>query len=196
MSALAPGPVSKPAKPGGVELHVIAARIELVVFDVDGVLTDGGLYYGSAGESLKRFHVRDGHGIVMSRLSGLPCAVLTARYSKILEARGRELQLAAIYQGRKNKGKALLEMTRRLGVEPSACAYMGDDLNDLAAMALAGLPACPADAAHEVRQQALFISRNNGGHGAARELLELVLKATDRWDRVLDMMRTGNIVKK
>ncbi len=182
-----------PNKPAGSELASLAARIELLVFDVDGVLTDGGLYYGSSGEMMKRFDVRDGHGIVMARLTGLKAAVLTARVSEIIEVRGRELKLSAVAQGKKDKGAGLAELLGRLEVAPEACAYMGDDLNDLAPMAMVGLPACPSDAAPEVRQQALFIARARGGQGAARELVELVMKATGRWAKALEMMRSGKI---
>lgn len=183
-------------KPAGGELISLARRIELLVFDVDGVLTDGGLYYGSSGEAMKRFDVKDGHGLVLARLTGLKTAVLTARVSEIIEVRGRELKLSAVAQGKKDKGQGLAELLDRLEVAPDACAYMGDDLNDLAPMAMVGLPACPSDAAPEVRQQALFIAQSRGGQGAARELIELVMKATGRWARALEMMRSGRILSK
>lgn len=182
MSELAPN------KPGSEELFQRASGIRLVVFDVDGVLTDGGLYYGPQGEALKRFDVKDGHAIVLARLTGLPVAVLTARTSSIVEVRGKELGLAAIYQGHKDKAAGLRQMLGELGVEPAACAFMGDDLNDLPAMELAGLPCCPSDATLEARQKALFIAQKPGGHGAARELLELVLKATQRWEKALQLL--------
>ncbi|MHB8875605.1 MAG: KdsC family phosphatase [Myxococcaceae bacterium] len=182
---------SAQGKPGAGELHAIAARVKLLVFDVDGVLTDGGLHYGPSGELMKRFDVKDGHGLVMARLAGLPAAILTARTSSIVEVRGKELGLAAVVQGKKDKGQGLGELLEYLSVAPGACAYMGDDLNDLAPMSQVGLPACPADAAAEVRQEALFVSSRPGGHGAARELVELVLKATGRWDFVTNLMKTG-----
>lgn len=172
--------------PGRDELHAIAAKVQLVVLDVDGVLTDGGLHYGAGGEVMKRFDVKDGHAIVFSRTAGLQTAVLTARQSDIVATRGRELGMVAIVQGRKDKGAALRELLESLQVSPEACAYMGDDLNDLAPMSQVGLPACPVDAVREVRAQALFISQNPGGHGAVRELLELCLKASGRWDAVVD----------
>lgn len=175
-------------KAGGAELQALARRIELVVFDVDGVLTDGGLYYGPQGELMKRFDVRDGHGMVMARLTGLKVALLTARRSEAVEVRGRELGLTAVYQGQKDKAAGLSRLLEELHVSPQACAYMGDDVNDLPPMELVSLPACPANAAAEVRSAALFVSRQEGGYGAARELIELVLRATDRWKKALSLM--------
>lgn len=162
-----------------------ATQVRLVVFDVDGVLTDGGLYYGPDGEALKRFAVKDGHGVVMARLVGLPVALLTARTSRIVETRARELGVVKVMQGQKWKGPAFEALCGELGVAPAQAAYMGDDTNDLPPLAMAGLAACPADAVGEVRRAAHFISSLPGGGGAARELLELVLKAQGLWDRAL-----------
>jgi 3-deoxy-D-manno-octulosonate 8-phosphate phosphatase (KDO 8-P phosphatase) len=180
-------------KPASAELLSRAANVKLLVFDVDGVLTDGGLYYGPSGEALKRFDVKDGHALVMARLVGLPAAVLTARTSSIVEIRGREIGLAAVVQGKKDKVLGLRQILEQLGAPAEACAYMGDDVNDLAALRMVGLPSCPADAAPEVRLQSLFIAQQPGGRGAARELIELCLKASDRWNRALDLMCGGQI---
>lgn len=173
--------------PGREELDARAARVELLVFDVDGVLTDGGLYFGPTGEALKRFDVRDGMGIAAARAVGLGAAVMSGRTSPIVEARCSELGMT-VRQGVRDKAAALEELARELGVSPSACAYMGDDLNDLAVMKRVALPACPADAAAEVRAAALFVSRQPGGRGAARELVELCLKASGRWERALEVL--------
>ncbi|WP_208723152.1 KdsC family phosphatase [Corallococcus llansteffanensis] len=181
-----------PSKPGREELKSRASRVRLLVFDVDGVLTDGGLYYGGDGEVMKRFNVKDGHALVMARLVGLPAAILTARTSRIVEARGRELGLAAVFQGRREKGPALDELLAQLQVPAEACAYMGDDLNDLDPMSQSGLSACPADAVPEVRQEAHFVTQNVGGHGAARELVELCLRASGRWDDAVGLMRRAD----
>lgn len=168
-----------------------AKAVKLLVFDVDGVLTDGGLHYGPEGEAFKRFNVKDGHGLVMARLTGLPAAVLTARTSKIVEIRGAELKLAAVMQGQKYKAPGLQALAASLGLLPSDCAYMGDDTNDLPPMELAGLTACPSDAAPEVRAAADFVSKLPGGHGAARDFVERVLKAQGRWQQALDAMRNA-----
>ena len=166
-------------------------KLKLLVFDVDGVLTDGGLYYGHDGEAFKRFNVKDGHALVMARLTGLPSAVLTARTSKMVAIRGEELKLAAVLQGQKYKAPGLRTLCKSLGLEPTDCAYMGDDTNDLPPMELAGLSACPADAAIEVRQAADFVSKLDGGHGAVRDFVERVLKAQGRWQQALDAMRNA-----
>lgn len=178
-------------KPSSTELLQRAARVKLLVFDVDGVLTDGALYYGESGELMKRFDVKDGHGLVMARLAGLRSAVLTARRSRMVEVRGEELKLAAVFQGHKDKRAGFLELSQKLSVSPSEVAYMGDDVNDLGPLELCGLSACPADAAPEVRAECAFISTRAGGHGAARELVELCLKAQGLWDSMLSRMRVG-----
>lgn len=180
-----------PQKPNQGELTLRASRIQLLVLDVDGVLTDGGLYYGPEGEAMKRFDVKDGHAIVMARLSGLPAAILTARSSRIVEVRGQELGFVRVLQGRKQKGPALQELLAELKIPPDACAYMGDDLNDLPALGQVGLFACPADAVSEVRQEAHFVTQSPGGKGAVRELVELCLKASGRWVDVVKRMRTA-----
>lgn len=187
-------PSSRSRKPGSEELRARAAAVKLLVFDVDGVLTDGGLYYGPDGEAFKRFDVKDGHSLVMARLLGLPAAILTARTSRIVEVRARELGLVAVEQGHKDKAQGLAQLCARVGVAPTDCAYMGDDVNDLAPMALVGLAACPADAVLEIRQRALFIAQSPGGRGAARELVELCLKSQELWDRGLEMMLQPGII--
>jgi 3-deoxy-D-manno-octulosonate 8-phosphate phosphatase (KDO 8-P phosphatase) len=180
-------------EPGNEELQARASAVELLVLDVDGVLTDGSLYYGEHGEAMKRFDVKDGHGLVMARLVGLRAAILTARTSKIVERRGKELGLALILQGQKENASGLSEILHTLGVHPQACAYMGDDLNDLAPMGMVGLSACPVDAAAEVRRQALFVAQSPGGKGAVRELVELCLRASGRWEQAVSwMFRAGN----
>lgn len=170
------------------DLVARAARVRLLVFDVDGVLTDGGLYYGPDGEAFKRFNVKDGHGIVMARLVGLPSAILTARKSGQVEKRGAELGMVAVLQGHRDKNAGLSELVATLGVPEDALAYIGDDTNDLGPLSRAVLAACPADAVEEVRRVAHFVTRAAGGHGAARELCELVLRARGLWDEALGHM--------
>ncbi len=169
------------------------ARLKLLVFDVDGVMTDGALFYGPEGEAFKRFDVKDGHGIVMARLAGLQSAILTARTSKIVERRGEELKMVKVMQGKRDKGPAFLELCAELKVKPEEASYMGDDTNDVAPMVLAGFAACPADAAEEAQNVAHFVSEKNGGHGAVRELVELVLKEQKKWDAVMDQLK-GDVV--
>jgi 3-deoxy-D-manno-octulosonate 8-phosphate phosphatase (KDO 8-P phosphatase) len=171
------------------ELEARAAKIELIALDVDGVLTDGGLYYGPQGEAFKRFDVKDGHALVMARLVGLRGAIVTARSSELVAARARELGLAAVVQGRRDKSQGLREVLEMLEVAPEACAYMGDDVNDLGPFSIVGLSACPADAVPEARSSARFISPAPGGRGAVRSLIELCLKASGRWERAISLCR-------
>lgn len=166
-----------------------SARIRAVVFDVDGVLTDGGLWYGHTGEALKRFDVKDGHGIVLARLTGLPVALLTARTSAIVDVRAQELRVAKVFQGRKEKGTGFEELCLELGFAAAEVAYMGDDLNDLPALTRAGFSGCPADAVVQVREAVDFVSSRPGGQGAAREFVELLLLATGRWEQALEHAR-------
>lgn len=175
-------------KPDQHELRRRAAEIQLLVFDVDGVLTDGGLNYGPDGELFKRFDVKDGMGIVMARLVGLPTAILTARTSRIVEVRARELGIPTVFQGRKDKAEGMRELLAQTGVAASKCAYMGDDVNDLGPMEIVSISACPADAVAEVRKKASYVARMPGGRGAARELIDLCLQASDRWLKALEIM--------
>jgi 3-deoxy-D-manno-octulosonate 8-phosphate phosphatase (KDO 8-P phosphatase) len=168
---------------------VNAENIKAIVFDVDGVLTDGSLFYGPTGEAIKRFNVKDGHAMVMARLVSMPVAILTARNSPIVEARAKELKLAHVFQGRIHKGPAFEELAAEMKLQPNELAYMGDDVNDLPAMSRCGFSGCPADAVDEVRAAVNFVSSKPGGHGAAREFIELILKATGRWEAALEHAR-------
>ena len=154
-----------------------AADIRLAVFDVDGVLTDGGLVLGPEGEEYKVFHVRDGLGLVMLREAGLKVAVISARSAPVVAERMAALGIEHICQGRHDKRAALLELAERLGVKPAGIAYVGDDLVDLPAMAVAGLPIAVADAHEKVLEAAQWVTRRTGGRGAVREVCEMLLEA-------------------
>lgn len=176
--------------PGLAELTAKAARVRALVFDVDGVLTDGGLYYGPSGEAQKRFDVRDGHGFVLARLTGLPTAILSGRRSEAVEVRARELGVVTVVQGSRDKAAGLQVVANALGVPPSACAYMGDDVNDLVVFDRVGLSSCPGDAVAVVRERVDLVTRATGGHGAARELIEFILRASDLWETAMRLMTT------
>lgn len=181
-------------KPARELLLERARRIKAFILDVDGVMTDGGLYYGPAGEALKRFDVKDGHAIVLARHLGFPFAILTARVAPIVELRARDLGFLVVEQGARDKVDGFARVLARLreaGVDVSAeeCAYMGDDVNDLGVLEQVGLAACPADAVSEVRSACLFVSSSPGGRGAIRELVELVLGATGQWERAIALAR-------
>jgi len=162
-----------------------AAGLRLLVLDVDGVLTDGRLYFGAEGEALKVFDVRDGHGIKLLREAGVEVAILSARRSPIVERRARELGIAHVVQGATDKGAGFAELVRALQLRPEQCGFVGDDWPDLAALAQAGFAATVADAAPEVRRAAHWISAAPGGRGAVRELAEFVLRAQGRFDELL-----------
>lgn len=153
------------------------ARIQLLALDVDGVLTDGGLHYGPAGEVMKRFHVRDGHGIVRLHAAGVRTAILTARSSQIVDVRARELSIAFVLQGRKDKGRGFDELLAMAGLPAESVAYVGDDLNDLPVLERAGFSACPADADPGVRARVHHVCALPGGQGAVREICELLIAA-------------------
>ena len=162
-----------------------AAAVRLLVLDVDGVLTDGRLYFGADGEELKVFDVRDGHGVKLLREAGVEVAILSARRSPIVERRARELGVATVIQGAADKGAALADLLRALQVSPEHCGYVGDDWPDLGAISQAGFAATVADAVPEVRRAAHWISAAPGGRGAVRELAEFILRAQGCFDAML-----------
>ncbi len=154
-----------------------AAAVRLLVLDVDGVLTDGRLYFGADGESMKVFDVRDGHGVKLLREAGIEVAILSGRSSPIVERRASELGITRVIQGAADKGNALASLAGELGTALEHCAYIGDDWPDLDALARAGFAATVADAAPEVRRVAHWSSSSPGGRGAVRELAEFILRA-------------------
>lgn len=158
-------------------IHDLARRLELVVFDVDGVFTDGRLYYGPGGETLKVFNVRDGHGIKSLQRAGITVAVITGRDSEMTKARMRDLGVEHLVQGREDKGEALDELLSRLGKVADASAYMGDDVMDIPAMRKVALALTVQDAHPDVIPVAHWRARNPGGRGAVREACDLLLAA-------------------
>jgi len=153
------------------------ARIELLVLDVDGVLTDGRLYFSARGEALKVFHVRDGHGIKLLMGAGVAVAAFSGRRSAAVAARMRELRVPHVVQACSDKVAELHRLAGRLGVNPLNCACISDDTPDLPLMSAVGLAGAVADAHPVVLSAAHWISRANGGHGAVRELCDAVLRA-------------------
>ena len=158
-----------------------AARIELLLLDVDGVLTDGSVIYTDAGEELKRFHVRDGAGIKLWLAAGHRAAIVSGRASAAVDRRAAELGVAPVLQGRADKLAALAEVLATTGVPADRVCAVGDDLPDLPVMAAAGLAVAVADACEEVRAAAHRVTMTPGGHGAVRETVEWLLKAQGRW---------------
>ena len=146
--------------------------LRLLAMDVDGTLTDGGIWIGPGGEALKRFSVRDGYGLTLLRRAGLELAIITGRRSDIVQARAQELQIRHVMQGVKDKAQALSELCASLGIDPIQSAFFGDDWPDLPAMRIAGLALAPSDAEPPVRASAHWVSSRPGGHGAVREFAE------------------------
>ena len=162
-------------------LRPALCQIELLVLDVDGVLTDGGLWFDPNGLLQKRFDVRDGLGIRMLQQSGLRLALLSGGKGGATEMRARQLGIEICLVGIKDKPSALVQLQSQVGVTPSTTAFIGDDLNDLAVRHQVRLLIAPADACTAVRQQADGVLLRRGGHGAVRELLEHILKARGMW---------------
>ena len=161
----------------------VRARLEalkLMVFDVDGVLTDGGLWYTEQGETLKRFNALDGHGLKMLAVSGIQVALVTGRESPIIARRAAELGLGAVIQNVRDKGAVLNELCTRYNVALEQTGFMGDDLIDLPAMQRAGFAASVPDAPTYITQAAHWVAERRGGHGAARECCDLILAAQQR----------------
>ena len=154
-----------------------ALPIKLLALDVDGVLTDGRIYYGNNGEELKAFNIKDGLGIKLLQRAGVTVAIITGRESAIVTRRATELGISDVIQGREDKLQALEGLCERLGLGLIECAYMGDDLPDLGAIKSAGLGLSVADAADPVREAAHWCSCRNGGDGAVREACEFILQA-------------------
>ena len=160
-------------------------NIELILSDVDGVLTDGGIWYDNQGVEVKAFHIRDGLGIKLWQRAGFRFGVLTARTSHIVKLRAQELGIEIVRQGFENKLPIALDIFREQRLSAEQVCYIGDDLTDLPLIRHVGLGVAVADAAMEVRAAAGYITQTTGGRGAVRELVELVLKAKSRWEDVI-----------
>jgi 3-deoxy-D-manno-octulosonate 8-phosphate phosphatase (KDO 8-P phosphatase) len=167
-----------------------AARIRLVLFDVDGVLTDGRVVLHGDGTESKQFHIRDGIVMVWAQRVGLKIGLLSARTSATTAERAAQLGITLVHQGVPSKIEAYDEIVGDIGLNDDEVAYMGDDIVDIAVLARVGLSAAPADAVPEVRARVHWISSSAGGCGAARELLELILRAQGRWDAIVRSFTT------
>jgi 3-deoxy-D-manno-octulosonate 8-phosphate phosphatase (KDO 8-P phosphatase) len=163
------------------ELVEHARVVRVLAFDVDGVCTDGRLFYGPDGCALHAFHARDGLAIVKARESGLVLAAISGRASKNVAARLGELKVPHIRQGVARKSVELDGLLQELGVPWVACCYVGDDVNDVGCLRRAGLAVAPADGAFDAVAAAHYVTRRRGGDGVLREIVELVLRAQGRW---------------
>ena len=149
-------------------------RIRAVALDVDGVLTDGALYWGAQGEELKRISFRDVMGVSIGRRAGLRFALISGEGGPLLERLGQRLQISDVYADCKDKASAVRAFARTAGLEPAEICYMGDDVNDVAAMAVVGLAAAPASAHSSARKAAEFVAPSAGGAGAVRDLVDFL----------------------
>ena len=159
-----------------------AARIRLLIFDVDGVLTDGSLFLGDDGQEYKAFHSRDGHGIKMLLGHGMEVAIITGRTSEVVRHRMANLGVNRLYQGQHDKTVAFQELTAELGLSADQVAYVGDDVVDLPVMRQVGLAIAVQDAHPLVKQHAHWQTPSGGGRGAARDVCELLLEAMGKLD--------------
>jgi len=163
-----------------------AALIKLLIFDVDGVLTDGSLFLGDDGQEYKAFHSQDGHGIKMLQRHGVRCAVITGRTSKVVEHRMRNLGIDLIYQGQENKLDGFADLLERLGLDPEQVAYTGDDVVDLPVMRKVGLAIAVSNAHPWVIRHAHWQTPRAGGRGAARDACEMLMEAHGVLQQELD----------
>lgn len=159
-----------------------AARIKLLLMDCDGVLTDGRIWILENGEDQKAFHTRDGLGIDLLHRAGLKSGIISGRTSSALQRRAQSLGVSYLWQGRDDKRQAFADTLAQAQVSNEEVAFIGDDLTDLPLMGQSGLAIAVADAVAEVRERAHYVTQANGGYGAVREAIELILKAQGSWD--------------
>lgn len=158
-----------------------ARQIRLVIFDVDGVFSDGRIYLGNSGEELKAFHTRDGYGVKALRQAGIEVAIITGRHSQIVASRMASLTVQHLYQGQENKLPAFEELLTKLQLQPQQVAYLGDDLSDWSVMQHVGLSVAVQDAHPWLCRHANLVTARPGGFGAVRELCDLLLIAQDKF---------------
>ncbi len=168
------------------ELLLKAQGIGVVFFDVDGVLTDGGLLYTEAGETIKRFHTLDGHGLKLLQRAGITPAVITGRDSKPLRLRLAALGIEHVHYGTEDKGPAAEQTLATLGLDWSQTAAMGDDWPDLAVMRRCALACAPCNAHVEVKAISHYVTKARGGHGSVREFCDLLLVASGKYASLLE----------
>ena len=168
--------------------HILeyAKKIKYLFLDVDGVLTDGKLYFGNSGEELKVFNVKDGQGIRLLQNKDIKVGILSARESEIVTKRANELNISPLFQGEKDKASKLEEFVTSHSLKLDQIAFLGDDLPDLRVIKMVGLGLCVADSSEQVIKSADWKTENNGGHGAVREVAELILTAQEKLSSSLD----------
>jgi len=166
------------------ELREKAKKIKLLLLDVDGVLTDGSIILDNAGNELKRFYVRDGHGIRMLQQTGIVVGIITGRKSKVVEVRAKELGIKELYQKIYQKSAIYEKLLKKYNCTNENVAFMGDDIVDQELLKRSGLSAAPADAEEGAKKLADLVTERNGGRGAVRELTDIILKSSGHWEQV------------
>ena len=159
--------------------------IKLILLDVDGTLTDGGVYHGNDGNEIKKFNVKDGFAVVNARKIGIEFGIVTGGRGKLLEYRAKKLKIKYLFSENDRKEQILTEIMSQTGLKSEEIAYMGDDLNDINIIKKVGLSAAPADAISEVLEIVDFVSEKKGGNGAVREFIEFVLKKENLYEEFL-----------
>jgi len=172
-------------KPETPDIDARAKRIKLLLMDCDGVLTDGRLWLMADSDEQKTFHARDGQGISLCHHAGLKTGIISGRTSSAVERRAQDLKMSYVRQYAKDKVKALDEILAAAGVTADECAYIGDDVADIPVMQRVALAVAVADAVPETKQAAHYVTGLKGGHGAVREVCDLILKAQGKWDEVM-----------
>jgi 3-deoxy-D-manno-octulosonate 8-phosphate phosphatase (KDO 8-P phosphatase) len=159
------------------DLLARARAVRLMVFDVDGVMTDGALWYGARGEVLKRFHAHDGHGVKLLAAAGVPCAILSGRRSKAVAKRAAELGIRDVFQGVEDKLLEFMKFSKKKKLHVSHMGYMGDELVDLPVLERCGFACAPRESPAAVRRRVHYVAKAPAGGGAVREVCELIIKA-------------------
>jgi 3-deoxy-D-manno-octulosonate 8-phosphate phosphatase (KDO 8-P phosphatase) len=162
-----------------------AGKVRILLLDVDGVLSDGGIAYDGEGREIKRFHVRDGHGVKLMQRAGIEVGIISGRHSDAVSVRAKELGISLVRQGTFDKVAAWKEILSERGLSAGETAYVGDDLVDLPLLRKVGFSASVADAEESVRSAADYVASRTGGHGAVREIIEFILRSGGHWERVV-----------
>ncbi len=187
-------PRRKPSRASGKALRLILRDIRLFATDVDGVLTDAGMYYAESGDEWKKFNTRDGMGIKLLQKAGLTTAIVTQESTKLVTRRGQKLTIPEVHQGVYDKLALLRDLADRYGWNMKQVAYIGDDVNDLEALKAVGLSAAPADAVPSVLAAVRYRCRKKGGEGAVREVADLILSAQTAHDGRRNRLQSTRIV--
>ncbi|PIU42021.1 MAG: hypothetical protein COS99_02205 [Candidatus Omnitrophica bacterium CG07_land_8_20_14_0_80_42_15] len=161
-----------------------AKKIKLLITDVDGILTDGRIVYGNYGDELKFFDVQDGLGLALLKRADIKVAIITAKKSKVVKMRARELGISALYQNCRDKLKVFNKLVKKYRITPEEVCFIGDDLIDISPLKRAGLAVSVPNAVEEARSSAHLITTRKGGRGAVREVCDLILKSSGKWEAV------------